>query len=219
MNISITPGGIAALFVAPVVGSFLGLVIDRLPAGRPIVTGRSQCDQCGRPLGPASLIPLLSYILQKGRCRQCGGSLRLFYPSIELAAIVVALSVVLLMSGWLVWLSLYLGWSLLVLAMIDARHLILPDAINLPLIPIGLAAAYVIAPEHIAEHLIGTVLGFVALATIAARLPSPAQPRRARARRCQAVRCGRPPGLAGRLCRASCCLGHSPRFRSPWRAR
>ncbi len=156
-----------ALVAAPFIGSFLGLVIDRLPAGRPIVLGRSVCDHCGETLGWRDLLPLLSFLLQRGRCRYCGQPLSTFYPLIELAALAIAISAALMPPGWLFWGSVMLGWCLLVLAMIDHRHLILPDVLTLPLVPIGLIVAYAIDSELIIDHLIGAAIGFVAFAGIA----------------------------------------------------
>jgi len=158
---------ILAIVLAPFIGSFLGLVIDRLPAGRPIHWGRSTCDHCNRTLSPIALVPLVSFWLQRGRCRDCGTRLSLFYPLIELAALAVAISAAWFLTGWLLWVSLFLGWSLLVLAVIDARHKILPDPINLPLIPTGLTVITLLSPHQLTTHVIGAVLGFLSLATIA----------------------------------------------------
>ena len=155
-----------ALVAAPFIGSFLGLVIDRLPAGRPIILGRSTCDHCGEILRWRDLFPLTSFLLQRGRCRHCGEPLAIFYPLIELAALAVVISAALLPSGWLFWCSVLLGWCLLVLAAIDHRHLILPDVLTLPLIPIGLIVACGIAPDLIVDHLTGAVIGFFAFAGI-----------------------------------------------------
>ena len=156
-----------ALVAAPFVGSFLGLIIDRLPAGRPIVFGRSACDHCGRTLGWRDLLPLVSFLRQRGRCRHCGQAFSAFYPLIELAAIAVVISAAPMPSGWLFWCSILLGWCLLVLAVIDQRHLILPDVLTLPLIPIGLMVAYAIDSKLIIHHLIGATIGFFAFAGIA----------------------------------------------------
>ena len=71
--------------LAPFVGSFLGVVIDRLPDGRPIIAGRSACETCGHALGWTDLVPLVSFLLLRGSCRYCGAHLSLFYPLIELA--------------------------------------------------------------------------------------------------------------------------------------
>lgn len=158
---------VIALLLAPLIGSFLGVVIDRLPAGRSIVAGRSCCDHCAHRLRLIELVPLVSYLWQRGRCGQCGEPLRAFYPLIELAAVAVVLSAASVLSGSVFWLSLGLGWCLLTLAVIDVRHLILPDVITLPLIPLGLAVAYWLRPEAIVAHVVGAFLGFFALAGIA----------------------------------------------------
>jgi leader peptidase (prepilin peptidase)/N-methyltransferase len=155
-----------ALIAAPFIGSFLGLVIDRLPSGRPIVVDRSVCDQCGKTLGWRDLLPLVSFLLQSGRCRHCGQALSTFYPMIELAAVAVVICATLMPPGWLFWCSLLLGWCLLVLAVIDLRHLILPDVLTLPLIPIGLLVAYVISPGLVGDHVIGVAVGLIAFAGI-----------------------------------------------------
>lgn len=156
-----------ALIAAPVVGSFLGTVIDRLPARRPIVAGRSVCDGCGRVLRWLDLIPLLSFLLWRGRCRTCECRLSALYPIIELAAAAVVVSAALALSGKLFWVSIGLGWLLLVLAVIDQRHLILPDRLTLPLIPAGLGVAYLIDPALLDAHLLGGVVGLFAFALVA----------------------------------------------------
>jgi leader peptidase (prepilin peptidase)/N-methyltransferase len=158
---------ISAIIAAPFVGSFLGVVIERLPAGRPVVLARSACDACGRVLGPLDLVPVVSWLGRRGRCG-CGRTrLSLFYPAIELAALAVALWAAIVVPGWLVWASVALGWSLLALAVIDQRHEILPDVLTLPLIPAGLLIAWVIDPARLADHAIGAVAGFLAFAAIA----------------------------------------------------
>lgn len=158
--------GLIAILLAPLLGSFLGVVIDRLPHGLPVISGRSRCDHCEHQLGPRELIPLFSYLLQRGRCRHCDQPLGLFYPIIELAAVAVAFSAALALEGWLLWVSLGLGFGLLVLAVIDHRHFFLPDVITLPLILAGLLVTYLIKPETILAHLLGAVLGFLVFAGI-----------------------------------------------------
>jgi leader peptidase (prepilin peptidase)/N-methyltransferase len=140
------PDALLLIFAAPCVGSFLGVVIERLPAERPILWGRSACDHCGARLGARDLVPLASWALARGRCRHCGGRLSLFYPAIELAALAVALWSLAVLPGWLAWAGSALGWTLLALAVIDARHMILPNELSLPLIPAGLAVAWALDP-------------------------------------------------------------------------
>jgi leader peptidase (prepilin peptidase)/N-methyltransferase len=156
-----------ALLVSPFVGSFLGVVALRLPAGRPLLLGRSVCDRCGRTLRVAELIPLISWLVRRGRCACGEARLGAFYPTIELAALAVAASAALVLSGWLLWVSLALGWTLLTLAAIDLRHYLLPDRLTLPLIPAGLATAYLVDPAKLPDHAIGAAAGFIAFAGIA----------------------------------------------------
>jgi leader peptidase (prepilin peptidase) / N-methyltransferase len=157
---------VAVLLAAPFVGSFLCVVIDRLPAGRPLAAGRSRCDACGAPLGAKDLVPVVSWLRQRGRCAYCQAELGSFYPIIELAALAVALSAAWALSGWLLPVSCALGWTLLTLAAIDQRHFLLPDPLTLPLIPAGLAVAFAIDPALLVPHLVGALAGFTAFAAI-----------------------------------------------------
>ena len=161
------PETLFALLVSPLVGSFLGVVVLRMPAGRPVLLARSVCDQCGRRLGVADLIPLLSWVWRRGRCACGEASLGLFYPVIELGALAIAASAAAVLSGWLLWVSLALGWTLLTLAAIDLAHYWLPDRLSLPLIPAGLVVAWLIDPAGLPDHLIGALAGFLAFAGIA----------------------------------------------------
>ena len=161
------PGTILALLIAPFVGSFLGVVVERLPAGRPVALARSTCDHCGETLATRDLVPLLSWLARRGRCG-CGKvRLGAFYPGIELAALAMAVSAALVLSGWLLWASLALGWTLLALAAIDLRHYLLPDALTLPLIPAGLGLAYLIEPGKLPDHAIGAAAGLIGFVVIA----------------------------------------------------
>ena len=161
------PEILIGLIFAPFIGSFLGVMIDRLPTGRPILTGRSVCDSCESTLEWTDLIPLLSFLYLRGHCRICKRPLAAFYLIIELAAVAVVVVAAIVLSGALFWLSLGLGWCLLVLAFIDQRHLILPDQLTLPLIPAGIAVAYIIDPGLTDDHLIGCAAGYAAFAGVA----------------------------------------------------
>jgi leader peptidase (prepilin peptidase)/N-methyltransferase len=70
-------------------------------------------------------------------------------------------------SGWLLWASLALGWTLLALAAIDLRHYLLPDTLTLPLLALGLAVAWLIEPARLGAHALGAAAGFVGFAVIA----------------------------------------------------
>lgn len=100
------------------VGSFLNVLIDRLPRGKNVITGRSVCDHCGRTLRWFELVPLLSFFLQGGRCRRCHAKLSWQYPIVELAtAVAFAMGV-----------SPLLFSSLLVIFVADLKYQIIPDS-------------------------------------------------------------------------------------------
>ena len=151
------------LLAAPCVGSFLGLLVARLPLGKPVAAGRSACPACGHALGPLELIPVLGWLLARGRCRHCGGRVSWAYPAVELGALFVALWSLAVLPGWLAWAGAGLGWCLLALAAIDARHLILPNVITLPLIPAGLAVAWALGPARLLDHALGAATGFLVI--------------------------------------------------------
>ena len=79
------PTALALAGLGLIAGSFLGLVSLRLPAGAPIVAGRSRCGGCGVPLSPWRLVPLLSYVVSRGRCAACAAPIPARYPLIEAA--------------------------------------------------------------------------------------------------------------------------------------
>jgi leader peptidase (prepilin peptidase)/N-methyltransferase len=147
--------------VSPFIGSFLGTVATRFEAPATILWGRSMCPACGRTLGARDLVPLLSWAAARGRCRQCGAAIGLFYPAVELAALVIALWSVLATDGAAVWASCVLGWTLLALAWIDVRQFLLPDFLTLPLIAVGLAVTWWLGPQDLPDHVIGATAGLM----------------------------------------------------------
>src|ERR1700758_5374062 len=92
----IGPAEWSLVLVAPFIGSFLGLLILRLPEGSPVARGRSRCDGCGVTLRVRDLVPILSWLMVGARCRYCGRPLGWFYPGVELAALAIALASVLI---------------------------------------------------------------------------------------------------------------------------
>ena len=154
------------LAAAPFVGSFLGVLVRRLPVGRPVIVARSACDGCGAVLHARDLVPVVSYVLHRGHCRICGRAIEPFHLIIELAALVVAA-----WAAWAdpdgVWANCVLGWGLLALAWIDWKHLRLPDVLTLPLIPTGLAVAWWADPEVAADHAAAAALGYLLFRGIA----------------------------------------------------
>ena len=153
---------------APFVGSFLGVLIRRLPEGRPIAFARSRCEACGAVLSVSQLVPLASYILQRGRCRRCGSPISPFHLMIEGAAVLVAIWAVLGEADpALQWLDCALGWTLLTLGWIDFRYMWLPDVLTLPLLLAGLAFTLTVSPADATAHAAGAMVGYLSLRGIA----------------------------------------------------
>jgi leader peptidase (prepilin peptidase)/N-methyltransferase len=157
----------------PFIGSFLGVLIRRLPADRPVAAARSCCDACGHRLGPLEMIPLASFVWQGGRCRHCGAPIARFHLGVELAALGVAAVAALVVPGGaypgdpLLWVTCALGWWLLALGWIDAETFRLPDGLTLPLILAGLAEAWVFDREAIYGRAQGAALAAVSLIVLA----------------------------------------------------
>ena len=151
---------------APCIGSFIGLLAERLPRGRSILFARSRCEACEAQLRWHELIPILSWIAQRGRCRRCGAKIGWSALGVELAALAIAVWALLVLpaGAWLP--GLLLGWSLLLVALIDLRMMLLPDRITLPLLGAGLIAAGVLAPTRFAEHALGAAIGFASLSAL-----------------------------------------------------
>ena len=150
------------LLVAPVIGSWLGVLVRRWPQGRPVALARSCCDACGHRLGPADLLPLASFALLRGRCRYCGTLIGWFHPMIELAALTVGVAVFCADGdGWQGWTDAALGWTLLAASWIDAETFRLPDVLTLPLILAGLLVTWACQPEALYGHAAAAALGYL----------------------------------------------------------
>ena len=157
------------LLIAPFVGSFLGVLILRLPENDPVVLTRSMCADCGTQLGPLDLVPLASFALQHGRCRHCGQPIRWFYPAVELAAIGVSVWATLAsQTQHQAWAGCLLGWTLLTLSWIDCLWLLLPDLLTLTLILAGLLIAIATSPDDVFWHALGVAGGYLGLRGVAA---------------------------------------------------
>lgn len=159
---------LAPLVLAPFVGSFLGVLVARLPVGRPVVAARSACENCGTPLTAFELIPLASYIVQRGRCRRCGARIAPFHVAIELGAIAVAVWVLCAESDPdRVWIDCMLGWMLLALACIDWRWMLLPDVLTLPLLLAGLVFTLFSQSDAVVLHAAAAAIGYSGFRAIA----------------------------------------------------
>ena len=122
------------------VGSFLNVLILRLPKGEDVVWTPSHCPRCGHRLRWGELIPVVSFVIQRGRCRNCGGRISLQYPAVELANGLLWLLVGWCYRGDLLLCGVYCALSscLLALSVIDWRHYIIPDGINVCVFVLGL---------------------------------------------------------------------------------
>jgi len=133
---------LVAAFFGLAVGSFLNVCIFRIPKAQSIVFPASHCMACQHPIAPSDNIPVVSFLILKGRCRHCSGKISWQYPLVE---ILTAFLFVLFYYFFGITLKgvLYLVFSLalLVETFIDLEHQIIPDAITLPGIVIGLAAS------------------------------------------------------------------------------
>ncbi|TMJ61814.1 MAG: prepilin peptidase [Alphaproteobacteria bacterium] len=155
------------LLLSVFIGSFLGTVIRRLPEGRPIMmSARSACEACGARLAPRDLVPLVSWLAARGRCRYCGVALGWFYPGVELGALAVATIAITIDGPEQAWLDCLLGWWLLALGWIDLRVWLLPDALTLPLLVLGLLVTLAFDPEDLADRAAAAAIGYLALRAI-----------------------------------------------------
>lgn len=174
------------------VGSFLNVVIHRLPlmmerqwrddcaslatavaaptvAAEPfnLVVPRSRCPHCAAMITAIDNVPLLSYLLLGGRCRHCRARIPLRYPLVELAGGLLGLAVAMHFGfGWAGFLAAIFAWALLALAAIDFDTQLLPDAITLPLLWLGLLvnSAGVFVDLHTAVY--GAAAGYLSLWSI-----------------------------------------------------
>ena len=154
------PAEIFLVAVAPFIGSFLGVVVLRVPAALSIISERSRCDACGSPLAVRDLVPILSWLALRAQCRSCGARLSKFFPAIEIAALIVALWAIVIVSDAALLPTCLLGWALLALAWIDARTLTLPHVITVPLTLAGLVSSGLLIHEIPWMQIVGAVVGF-----------------------------------------------------------
>src|SRR5436305_589738 len=113
------------------IGSFLATVVVRLPQAQPIVAARSACPACGKKLTPVELVPVISWAIQRGRCRACAEPISPFYPAMEVAAAVLPIWASLETGGTALFFSCFLSWFLLALAAFDLHARRLPDVLTL----------------------------------------------------------------------------------------
>lgn len=151
------------------VGSFLNVVIYRLPMGQSVVSPGSHCPECGTPIRAIDNIPLLSWMVLMGLCRDCGAAISSRYFFVELLAGILTLAVVAKYGISLTALMyLLLVWGLIAVTFIDIDFQIIPDELSVGGVVAGLAAASFL-PIGLKGALVGALLGggiFFALAIL-----------------------------------------------------
>ena len=163
----------AAGLLGALIGSFLNVVAYRLPRGESLVTPASHCTGCGEPVRPYDNVPVLSWLLLRGKCRGCGERISARYPLIELMTALAFAAVALargLDSGLL--LELPFTAMLIAVAAIDLEHRIIPNRILLPMAVWGLAAGAAIDPDAVPEMLIAGTAAFTFLLLAALAYPA-----------------------------------------------
>ena len=168
------------------IGSFLNVVIYRLPVMMQrswnsqcqelleleveqherfnLAIPPSRCPHCKHRIGALENIPVLSFLLQKGKCKHCGTKISPRYPSIELlTGIISGIVAWQLGFSWPLLFALLLSWSLIALTFIDFDHQLLPDDITLPLIWLGLILSLFGLFTDMQSSIIGAVAGYLSL--------------------------------------------------------
>lgn len=122
-----------------ILGSFLNALLFRFNTGKSVMHGRSACMRCGHALGASDLIPLLSFVFLRGRCRYCATPISWQYPAVEATACILAL-LVYLEVGLTVWFAYwFLVWLVLLFVVVyDLRHFIIPWSASLMLMALAL---------------------------------------------------------------------------------
>jgi leader peptidase (prepilin peptidase)/N-methyltransferase len=155
-------------FVGMCIGSFLNVCIYRLPSGKSIVSPASACPVCGNPIHWYDNIPLISYIVLRGRCRGCKTSISIRYPIVELLCGLFAMASWMRFGNSLPALIYFIFIAaLLAITFIDIDHRIIPDIISLPGIPLGFLASLILPQLKWSDSLIGIGVGGGILLAIA----------------------------------------------------
>jgi len=134
-----------AFGLGAIVGSFLNVCIHRLPRGESIVRPGSHCPFCGNSIPARDNIPILSYLALRGRCRSCAARISTRYPLVEALTGLLAVGI-LWRYGWQPVAPLHFAFAaaLVVITFIDVDHQIIPDAISLPGIGVGMTASFLV---------------------------------------------------------------------------
>ena len=163
---------IAVGVLGALVGSFLNVVIYRLPRGESLITPGSRCPGCQAPIAPYDNLPVVSWLFLRGRCRRCGQRISARYPLVELLTAAVFLTIALArgVDDKLLW-ELPFAASLIAIAAIDLEHRIVPNRIVAPLALWALVASMVTRADDLPELLIAGAAAFLFLLAAALAYP------------------------------------------------
>ena len=155
------------------IGSFLNVVAYRLPRGESLLWPASHCPGCEQPIKPYDNVPVLSWLLLRGKCRGCGEQISPRYPAIELLT-AVAFGAIVLLNGVdtdLVW-ELPFAAMLIAVAGIDLEHRIIPNKVLLPSAVFAVATAIALRPDDLVELGIAGAAAFTAFLLAALAYPA-----------------------------------------------
>jgi leader peptidase (prepilin peptidase)/N-methyltransferase len=141
-----------------IIGSFLNVCIHRLPRAQSVVWPASNCPRCKALLKPYDNIPVIGYLMLKGRCRSCGNPISPRYPIVELLTMGMFVAAYLLYPFPLVVQRIVFGCAMIVLFFVDLEHHRLPNEITLPGIVLGFVCSFFMPPGWVSS-LIGIVVG------------------------------------------------------------
>jgi len=163
---------ILAALLGLVIGSFLGVVGDRLPRRESIVSPGSHCTSCGRPVRPYDNIPVLSWLLLRGRCRHCGAAIPRRYPLTEaLTGALFAAVVIVKGADEDAGIGLVLVALLVPIALIDLEHRIIPNRLLAPAAVLAVVIQSAVDPGALPEHLIAGVAALIFFGAAALAYP------------------------------------------------
>jgi leader peptidase (prepilin peptidase)/N-methyltransferase len=159
---------VAAFAGGAMVGSFLNVVIYRVPRGKSVVGGRSMCPQCAATIAWYDNVPLASWVLLRGRCRRCGWRIPARYPLVELLSGAGALAAV-GFAGWTLEAAFAFAFIAIMIAVtfIDWEHQIIPDALSLGGTVLGWIGAGVCLDIGLVESIVGSLVGAGVILAIA----------------------------------------------------
>ena len=164
---------VAAGILGLIIGSFLNVVIWRLPRGESLSKTRSRCPSCEAPIKPWDNVPVVSWLVLRGRCRSCRAAIAPRYPVVEALTGAVFAGIV-LTRGFDDDLALWLPLAAVLIAVagIDWDHRIIPNKIVVPAAVWGLAGTILLRPDNVDDVLIAGGIAFVALFVTALAYPA-----------------------------------------------